>query len=115
MQPIRQAKINDELRRVLAQALRSLKDPRVSSLVSLTEVQVSGDLDQARCYVSIPGSAEEKERCLQVLKKAQGYLRTEISQGMRIRTVPQLIFVLDDSLERGLRIDQLIDEAMGRS
>lgn len=115
MRPVRQARINDEMRRVLAEAIaHSLKDPRIPAMTSLTDVRVSGDLSQAKCYVSIYASDAERKACLEVLRRAEGFLRAEIARGMRIRLVPDLIFLEDRSIEEGNRLDRLIDEAMGR-
>lgn len=116
MRERRQARINDEMRRVLAEIIaRSLKDPRIPPLTSLTEVQVSGDLSLAKCYLSLMANDEGKKEALRALRKAEGFLRTELAHKMKIRQVPNLKFFIDDSVERGLHLDRLIDEAMGRS
>lgn len=115
MKAIRQAKVGDEMRRILAELIRNdMKDPRIPLMTSITEVQVSGDLGYAKVYVSVMASPEEQKACLQALKKAQGFLRSELGRKMRLRVLPELQFLLDESIERGNRLDKLIDEALGR-
>ena len=115
MKAIRLAKIGDEMRRTLAELIRNdMKDPRIPLMTSVTEVQVSGDLAYAKVYVSVMAGSEEQKACLQALKKAQGFLRTELGKKMRLRALPELLFFLDESIERGEHLDKLIDEALGR-
>lgn len=115
MKELRQARLGDEMRRILADLIRlEVKDPRIPMMTSLTEVKVSGDMAHAKCYVSVMGSAEERAEALKALRKAQGFLRTELAKRMRLRICPELSFLPDDSIEQGLRMDELIDKAMGR-
>ncbi len=114
MKAVRQAKVGDEMRRILADLIRNLKDPRIPLMTSVTEVVVSGDLGHAKCYVSVMGTAEEQKACLTALKKATGFLRTELGKNIRLRILPELQFILDDSIERGNKLDQLINQALGR-
>lgn len=98
------------MRQELADILwREMKDPRVTG-VTITAVEVAPDLEHAKIYFSLlTGEAVEVTRALQ---KAAGYLRTELSRRLRLRSVPQLHFQFDESLERGNRISHLIDEAI---
>lgn len=115
MKAVRQAKVGDEMRRILADLIRNeMKDPRIPLMTSVTEVVVSGDLGHAKCYISIMGTAEEQKACLSALKKATGFLRSELGKNMRLRIMPELQFILDDSIERGNKLDQLINQALGR-
>ncbi len=115
MKPVRQAKVGDEMRRTLADLIRNeMKDPRIPVMTSVTEVHVSGDLGHAKCYVSVMGSAEEQKDCISAMKKATGFLRSELGKRMRLRVLPELVFILDDSIERANKLDKLIDEALGR-
>ncbi len=115
MRAIRQAKVGDEMRRILADLIRhEMKDPRIPLMTSVTEVRVSGDLGYAKVYVSVMADSEEQKACLKALKKAQGFLRTELGKRMRLRVLPELQFYLDESIDRGNRLDKLIDEALGR-
>ncbi len=95
------------LRRELATLIwREIKDPRLGP-VSVTDVEVAPDLRLARVYVasSEPGSMPES---LKVLARASGYLRGLLGKRLRLRTVPELKFYHDDSIERGARIDELL-------
>jgi len=85
-----------------------IKDPRVSSLVSVTEVQVSRDLQYATIYVSIYGSAEDKQETFLTLLHAAGFIRSEIGKRIRLRRTPEINFQQDNSLEYGARIEQVL-------
>ena len=75
-----------------------IRDPHVDSMVSVTDVEVSNDLSYARIYVSKLGTEKEREEMLEALNKANGYIRSALSQRLKIRKVPELCFSLDNSL-----------------
>ncbi len=85
-----------------------IKDPRVASLVSVTEVQVSRDLQHATIYVSIYGNEANKQETLLTLLRASGFIRTEIGKRIRLRRTPEIHFQQDNSLEYGARIEQVL-------
>ncbi|MDO4281723.1 MAG: 30S ribosome-binding factor RbfA [Peptococcaceae bacterium] len=87
-----------------------IRDPHIDSMVSVTDVEVSNDLSYARIYVSKLGSQRDREKLLEALEKANGYIRTLLSQRLKIRKVPELRFFLDDSLEYGAKIDKILGE-----
>ena len=102
-------RINEEIQRELADLLRTLKDPRVQAMISITRVETTGDLRYAKVYVSVL----EKDRSRDVLKglkSAGGYLRREIGSRLQLRYTPELVFELDDSIEHGARIFDLIEQ-----
>ncbi|HOJ92633.1 MAG TPA: 30S ribosome-binding factor RbfA [Dictyoglomaceae bacterium] len=101
------ALIREEVSEIL---LRRVKDPRISSFVVITEVQVSKDLRYAHIYVSVYGDENEKKETMEGLESAKGFIRSELGKDLRIRFIPELIFELDDSLERGDRILRKIKE-----
>jgi ribosome-binding factor A len=106
----RVSRVAEQMRREITEILRhEVRDPRIG-LVTITDVRVTSDLDQARIRVSLPGEAEEREAALTGLHAAAPYIRTELSKRMRIRRVPELRFDLDDSLSHVRRIDELIAE-----
>jgi len=106
----RQQRLADELRAELSRIiLREMRDPRVG-FATLTEVRLSGDLRHARVYVSVMGDQEEKEQTLEALERAEGFLRGLLGQRMRLRHVPELDFVLDETLDRSERIERLLAE-----
>jgi ribosome-binding factor A len=86
---------------------RQLRDPRIG-FVSVTDVELSHDLRHAKIFVSIFGDAAEKTRTMQALTNAQGYVRTELARRIRLRYIPQVAFRMDESIERGARVNQLL-------
>ncbi len=84
-----------------------LKDPRVG-FVSVTDVEVSGDLRHAKVFVSVLGDAQAKTDTMAGLESAQGYIRSELGRRLQMRFTPEVIFRLDESIERGTRVVTLI-------
>lgn len=98
-------------REVSLMLLNDIKDDRVGAgMVSVTDVNVSGDLQHAKIFVSIYGSEEAKAETMAGLKAATGYVRSELGQRVRLRRTPEVLFVEDRSLERGDRILSLINQ-----
>lgn len=89
---------------------RHVKDPRISGIVSVTDVDLSADYGHAKVYVSIYGNEEQKEQIMEALEDSTPYVRREIGKRIRLRHTPELEFKRDDSLERGSRITDLIDK-----
>jgi len=109
----RTRRIAEQIQRELAELIRvELKDPRVAALVTITEVEVSPDQAHAKVFFTLLGGAEKIDETTAGLKRAAGFLRTQLSQRMKLRTVPQLDFKYDASIERGMRLTRLIDEAV---
>ena len=107
----RASRLADQIQRDLSETIRSeLKDPRVG-LITITAVEVSRDLSHARVFVSALASAEAMEETLDALRHAAGVLRSRLAHSLTSRTVPELQFVYDESVERGARLSRLIDEA----
>ncbi|MCG7334008.1 30S ribosome-binding factor RbfA [Sporosarcina sp. ACRSM] len=86
---------------------QKLKDPRIG-FVTVTDVEVTGDLQQATIFISVLGKEQEKEETLKGLNKAKGFIRTEIGQRIRLRVTPEIKFEFDDSVAYGNRIDTLL-------
>src|ERR1700693_3411642 len=111
----RAARIADQIQRDLSDLFRQeLKDPRVG-LVTITAVEVSRDLSHAKVYVTSLAEAESTEQSVQALQHAAGFLRSQLARTLNLRTVPQLHFVYDVSVERGVRLSHLIDQAVAGS
>lgn len=107
----RSDRVSGQLRRELAQLIQSeVKDPEVG-LVSVSDVEVTRDLSHAKVFVTVfdVGTARDSIRAL---KRAAGFLRTRLGQELRIRNVPQLHFLHDDSVEKGQHMDELISKAV---
>lgn len=105
----RAQRVGEEIKREVSDLLRSMKDPRIG-FVTVTDVAVSNDLRHAKIFVSVYGSEEQKQESLEGLKAATGFVRSEIGRRIRLRHTPEIQFRLDGSIERGLRINQLLNE-----
>ena len=102
-------RVNESVRQVLADALPDLKDPRIG-LVTVTGVDTAPDLRQATVYVSVLGSPRKRQATLAGLTAAHGLLQGRLARELRMKRTPQLTFEYDPSVERGVRMTQLIDE-----
>ena len=110
--PDRMRRVNESVRHVLSEGLLELKDPRIG-FVTVTGVETSPDLRQARVYVSVLGGERKREQTLAALAAAHGVLQSRISRELRMKRTPQLTFEYDPSVERGVRMTKLIDELAG--
>ena len=91
--------------------LNGIKDDRVGAgIVSVTDVDVSGDLQHAKIFVSIYGTEEAKEETMAGLKSATGYVRSELGQRIRLRRTPEVVFIEDLSIERGTKVLSLLNQ-----
>ena len=108
----RVSRVSSLIKREVSQMLlNGIKDDRVGTgMVSVTEVDVSGDLQHAKIFVSIYGTPEAKAATMEGLKSSTGFVRRELAQRMRLRRTPELIFLEDDSLERGYYMSNLLDK-----
>jgi ribosome-binding factor A len=108
----RSARIADQIQRELAELIRlEIRDPRVR-LVTLTAVELSRDQSHAKVYFTVLGPESAAEETLEGLQRAAGFLRTNLAHRLSTRTVPELHFAYDASIERGARLSKLIDEAV---
>jgi ribosome-binding factor A len=106
----RMRRVDEAIRQVIGEAAAGeLKDPRVG-FVTVTDVRTSPDLSQARVYVSVLGDEPAREATLQGLRSAHGYLQRRVASELRLKRTPTLEFLYDDTTDRALRIDALIDE-----
>ncbi|QRN02683.1 30S ribosome-binding factor RbfA [Legionella sp. MW5194] len=103
-------RVAEMLQRKLSQIIQQeIKDPRLPSFVTISGVKVSGDLSHAKVYFTVLG--DENKQAAVILNTAASYLRTALARTIKLRTVPQLHFVYDESIEYGRRLSKLIDEA----
>ena len=105
----RTRRVNEAIRQVLSDAVPTLKDPRIG-FVTVTGVRATTDLKQATVWVSVLGSAGDRERTLQGLQAAHGVLQARVARELGLRRTPVLTFEYDPSVERGVRLTQMIDE-----
>ena len=107
MSSSRIGRINEEIMRELSTAIRSLKDPRVQGMITVTAVETAPDLKTAKVYVSVYDKSRAKE-VLKGLKSAGGFLRRHLSSALQLRYTPELSFMEDHSIEHGSRIFDLL-------
>ena len=86
-----------------------LKDPKIG-FITITDVVVSGDLSIAKVYVSFLGQKAREAAGMKALERSKGFIRSEVAKRMAIRKVPSLVFLIDDSLEKGNKIENIIKE-----
>src|SRR5579875_1699508 len=102
--------VGEQMKKELSDIIgRKLKDPRIG-FVTVTDVQVTGDLQQAKVFISVLGDDEQKENTLKGLAKAKGFIRTEIGHRIRLRKTPEIIFEFDESIDYGNRIETLLHQ-----
>ena len=101
-------KINEEVRRELADVIRELKDSRIPMMTSVVAVNVTKDLRYAKAYISVMGDEATKKKALEGLKSAAGFVRREIGKRMQLRYTPEFVFELDKSIEHGAYINELL-------
>lgn len=106
-------KINEEVKRELANVIRELKDSRIPLMTSVVAVNVTNDLRYAKAYISVMGDEETKEKAMQGLKSAAGFIRRAMGKKVDLRYTPEFLFELDDSIEHGAHIEKLLND-LGR-
>ena len=102
-------RVNEAVREVISEGVGELKDPRVG-FVTITGVQTSADLRHATVFVSVLGTKSKREKTLVGLAAAHGVLQARLARELRLKRTPQLTFEYDPTVERGVRMTQLIDE-----
>jgi len=111
----RKERVSEQIRRELAELIRTeLKDPRVG-MISITDVEVTADYAHAKVFFSSMSGSENLAEIMTGLEKSSGFLRRELGKRISIHTTPQLHFVFDQSLERGADLSKLIQEAVAIS
>ncbi len=103
-------RVTSDIRLCLSELLREIKDPRVSKMLSIVKIDVSGDMSYSTVYVSaIEGSQKTEESVKALNKNAGGYIRRELGARMKLRKVPELRFIADNSIENSAHISRIID------
>ncbi len=111
MSQARARRISEEIKKIVAQTIREdIKDPRVSKLSTVTNVETTRDLRYTTIYISVFGNDEQKNETLEGLKRAKGFIRRVIGEALDIRYTPEPTFKLDNSLEYAMSMSKLIDE-----
>lgn len=104
-------RLNEEMKKYISHVVRNeLKDPRVAMMTTITEVDVTRDLRYATVFVSVLGKQKEKEDTMEALKKSSGFIRREIGKRIKIRYIPEILFKLDESIEKSVDMFALINK-----
>ena len=108
---IKNVRINSEVHKELSQIIAyEVKDPRINPFTSVMDVYVAPDLKTCKVYVSVMGSDEEKENTMAGLNSAKGMVRSLLARRMNMRNTPEITFILDESIEKGIEMMKFIDE-----
>ena len=109
----RTIKIQGEMKRALSEIFfQEIKDPRMSSMATVSRVQVTPDLKYAKVYVSVYDTEEKRESTIVALTSAEAFIRSKVNAKIRMRRIPNMEFVLDDSIEYAVKMSKLIDEVV---
>lgn len=110
---VKNTRVNTEVQRVLAEIIRAeIKDPRISPLTSVVDVQVAPDLKSCKAWISVLGGGEARESTLQGLRSAEGFIRSRLAKTINLRNTPVITFVMDQSIEYGVNMSHKIEEVM---
>ena len=108
---IKNTRINGEVMRELSNIIRGeIKDPRINPMTSVVSVEVSPDLKQCKAYISVLGDEESQKSTLEGLRSAEGYIRRELAHTINLRNTPEIIFIIDQSIEYGVNMSRFINE-----
>ncbi|MGN0348434.1 MAG: 30S ribosome-binding factor RbfA [Roseburia sp.] len=108
---IKNIRVNEEVLRELANMIRGeIKDPRIHPMTSVVAVDVAPDLKTCKAYISVLGDEEAAKNTLAGLKSAEGYIRRELARTINLRNTPEITFILDQSIEYGVKMSKMIDE-----
>lgn len=107
-------RINQEVVRELAEIIRELKDPRIGMMTSVMDAYVATDLKTCKVYISVLGDEKQRDDTMKGLESAKGFIRHELAERLNLRNTPELTFVLDRSIERGVEMSKLIDEVRAK-
>lgn len=104
-------RISEEVRKVVSGIIMNdIKDPRVSSMTSVTNVEVTKDLRFANIYISVMGDKKAQDQTIKGLESAKGFIRKEIGSAINLRVTPEPLFFIDTSIEHGLKISKLLND-----
>lgn len=110
MEKLRTSRVAEQMKKEIGEIVnQKLKDPRIG-FVTITDVVVTNDLQQATVYVSVLGDEDEKSESLAGLQQATGFVRSEVSNRIRLRKVPEITFTFDDAHEHGNRIEEILKQ-----
>lgn len=104
-------RINGEVLRELSTIIRAeIKDPRINPMTSVVAVEVAPDLKTCKAYISVLGDEQSQKDTIAGLKSAEGYIRRTLAKNINLRNTPQIMFILDQSIEYGVNMSKMIDQ-----
>ena len=113
---IKLTRINSEVMKELSIILRGeIKDPRINPMTSVVATDVAPDLKTCKAYISVLGDEKSQQDTIKGLKSAEGYIRNLLAKRVNLRNTPEIIFILDQSIEYGVNMSKLIDEVNGNN
>lgn len=111
MAKFRSGRINEEIKREVSSIIQNdIKDHRLTAMVSVTNVDVTKDLSYAKVFVSVFGKGEEVKNSFEALKSSAGFIRREVGHRIKLRVTPEILFEIDNSIEKGMHIDAILNK-----
>jgi len=108
---IKNTRINEEVLHELCDIIRGeIKDPRINEFTSVVSVEVAPDLKTCKAYISVLGDETSQKSTLEGLNSARGYIKNQLAKRINLRNTPEITFIIDQSIEYGVRMSHLIDE-----
>ncbi len=110
---IKNTRINGEVQKELSRIIQyEIKDPRIHSMTSVTQVMVTSDLKECKAYISVLGDEKAREETLAGLQSASGYIRRELARSINLRNTPEITFIMDNSIEYAINMSKKIDDVL---
>lgn len=109
MSKLRLQRVSELIREVLADIMKKIKDPRIG-FMTITDVQVTPDLSNARIFVSMLSEGEDREKAMKGLESASGFIRHELGKEIKLRKTPRISFHFDEGMERGMKILNILNQ-----
>ena len=111
---VKNTRVNEAVREELSRIIRTeIKDPRIAMMTSVTSAVVAPDLKTCRVMISVLGDEQQKKDTMDGLRSAEGFVRRALARSLNLRNTPELRFVLDESIEYGVRMSKIIDDVVG--
>ena len=108
---MKNTRINGEVLKELSNIIRGeIKDPRINPMTSVVAVEVAPDLKTCKAYISVLGDEKSQQDTIKGLKSAEGYIRMLLAKNINLRNTPQITFILDQSIEYGVKMSKMIDD-----
>lgn len=108
---IKNTRINGEVQKELSIIIREeIQDPRINPMTSVVAAEVTPDLKYCKVYISVLGDEESQKETIEGLRRAEGFIRSQLARTINLRNTPELTFILDQSIEYGVNMSHLIDE-----